>query len=317
MNRRHAIGIGSALTGAGLLGWINFRRNRLWEWRGRVLETEGSVLFYSQSEKDARFVMNAVTEEILRLEKIFALTNPSSTICQLNQDGEMKNPPFELLEALKLSKDVHEMTDGAFDPTVQPLWKLYHRHFQDHPDGDLEPPSEMIDEALAKVDFAAVDFDDEHVAFSKPGMSLTLNGLAQGFISESIARFILGLGVTHALVNLGEYCALGPPRGEEGWSVGIESPKDTTQFFDTISVVYGGLASSGGYGFQFDRAGRFHHLLNPTGESFPDSNRVVAVEAPDAGLADALSTAGAVMSWKKFQRLQLPMLGLRFHEYGC
>ncbi|MEM1295738.1 MAG: FAD:protein FMN transferase [Verrucomicrobiota bacterium] len=317
MNRRQAIGLGGALGGVGLLGWLNLRRNRLWEWRGTVMGTEGSVLFHSRSEKDARFVMNAVNQEAARLEAVFSLENASSTIRHLNQNGQLKNPPFEFVEALKLCGEVHEMTDGAFDPTVQPLWEVYDAHFGNRQGESEPPPPNLVDEALAKVDFRAVEFSDDSVSFTKSGMSLTLNGMAQGFISEKIARFILGLGVTHALVNLGEYCALGPPRGNDGWKVAIESSRTSEEFFDTLSLVYGGLATSGGYGYRFDQSGKFHHLFNPRGEAPPNVNRVVVVEAPDAGLADALSTAGAVMSWKRFRRLQLPMLGLRFHEYGC
>tara|TARA_R110002096_G_scaffold100173_7_gene221996 strand:- start:5045 stop:5830 length:786 start_codon:yes stop_codon:yes gene_type:complete len=260
--------------------------------------------------------MNAVNREVARLDAIFSLYDEASTIRQLNRAGHLPNPPYELLEALKLCKEVHEMTDGAFDPTVQPLWEVYEAHFRQNPDSGFKPPQQLLDAALEKVGFENVGFSDERVWFKKSGMGLTLNGMAQGFVSEKIARFILGQGITHALVNLGEYCALGPPRGNDGWKIAVESPIDEGEFYDTISVVYGGLASSGGYGHRFDQSGEFHHLFNPTGDAGHDANRVVTVEAPDAGLADALATAGAVMNWEKFQKLQLPMLGLRFYQYG-
>ena len=57
-----------------------------------------------------------------------------------------------IFSARAFEGDFADLTDGAFDPTVQPLWQLYARHFSsDRPDPE-GPPKEKLAEALAKTD---------------------------------------------------------------------------------------------------------------------------------------------------------------------
>ncbi len=318
MKRRKILSLAGAAGIAGIGGffaWRKFRRPRLWNWSGVVFGTEGKILFQAKDETEASRTMEAVQREILRLEAIFTLYDGNSALRQLNRDGRLARPPAELLEALKICREVHEMTAGAFDPTIQPIWEIYDAHFNQHPDSAEGPPEAALEAARAKIGFERVNFGEAEISFEKPGMSLTLNGMAQGFLADKTAQFLLDRGISQALVNLGEYCALGPPSGEEAWKIGIESPNAPDEILDVIPLVYGGLATSGGYGYRFDSAGKFHHILDPGGQRNHDARRVITVEAPQAALADALATAGAVMDWEKFQRLQLPLLGLQFHRY--
>ncbi len=315
MNRRKLLALGGAVGAAGFAGWLNERGNRIWKWSGKAFRTDCSILFLGERGIDPQEIMEKAYAKIVKLEAIFSLSAADSPISRLNRDGKLSDPPYEFIDALKLSREVHEMTDGAFDPTVQPLWELYDQYFKANPDAKDGPPGEKVAEARSKLGFEKVRFDDGKVEFADPGMALTLNGLSQGFVSEKIARYLLGLGITHALVNLGEFCALGPPPGEDGWTVGIAAEDGIGGILDQKKVVYGGLATSAGSGYRFDQDGHFHHIFDPLGTGTVNGRRMVTVEAPDAGLADALATAGAVMDWKRFRRLQLPMLGLRFHLY--
>ena len=69
---------------------------------------------------------------------------------------------------------------GAFDVTVQPLWELY---FEAKKRGVL-PADGAIDAARAKVDWTKVSVKDARVSFGAPGMKLTFNGIAQGYITN-------------------------------------------------------------------------------------------------------------------------------------
>ena len=61
--------------------------------------------------------------EIRRLEQVFSLYSPDSALVRLNREGQLDEPPFELLECLALAGAVHAVSEGRFDPTVQPLWR--------------------------------------------------------------------------------------------------------------------------------------------------------------------------------------------------
>ena len=56
-----------------------------------------------------------------------------------------------MVALLKAALRFSDLTGGAFDPTVQPLWQLYADHFSsERPDSDGPPPQKLA-EALAKV----------------------------------------------------------------------------------------------------------------------------------------------------------------------
>jgi thiamine biosynthesis lipoprotein len=86
-----------------------------------------------------------------RLERLFSLYQDDSALVELNQRSVLNYPAPELVELLRLSQQYAALTDGAFDPTVQPLWDLYAAHFsreQPDPNG----PSELeVHAAIARV----------------------------------------------------------------------------------------------------------------------------------------------------------------------
>lgn len=323
MKRRGFIALGAAAAGvAGIASFAALRQRgaELLEWRGIVFGAEASILLASRNEAEAGSIFEACQAEARRLESIFTLYDSASALRRLNRDGKLPHPPPELAEILRISAEVHDLTGGAFDVTVQPLWELYSEHFRRNLDDATGPPTARIDEARAKVGFEHVRVSDEEISFAKPGMSITLNGIAQGFVTDRITELLLKRGVTSALVNLGEFRALGDDPDGEPWAVGIANPGgDDQQLLDVIGLSDRALASSGGYGFRFDGRGSFHHLFNPADSTFADQTRTISVEHRGAARADALATAGSVMNWDDFAALK-PALGdvtLRVYEDGA
>lgn len=97
-------------------------------------------------------------------------------------------------ELLEISGHFHALTDGWFEPAVQPLWALYARHFA-RPDADpAGPPEDKVREAAALADFEQVRIDSNRIAFSRQGMALTLNGIAQGYVTDRVVQLLRGGG---------------------------------------------------------------------------------------------------------------------------
>lgn len=246
------------------------------------------------SEKQAKELSKRCFDEMRRLEQMFSLFAPDSLICRLNRQGLLEDCPDEFAELIAKSNELHKLTDGAFDITIQPLWKAMDDHdFLTGPMAD-----ERMKDALSKVNGKHVRVEERKVWFSKTGMGITLNGIAQGFITDAVTRLLQDHGVERALVNMGEYRAIGShPEGRQ-WNLGIRAPEagDDAAMIDSLSLKRGqALAVSGGYGYAFDSDQRHHHLLHPgTGMSMP-ADRSIAVTAPTATLADAVSTACAVL----------------------
>src|SRR5262249_12903088 len=122
----------------------------------------------------------------VRLERIFALYRDDSELARLNRDGRLDDPSFDLLAVLSLGLRLSGLTSGAFDTTVQPLWDLYAGHFFRSPTPRPEGPDpKAIERARALVDWRAVDLGTRRIAL-RPGMGVTLNGIAQGYVTDRV-----------------------------------------------------------------------------------------------------------------------------------
>ena len=217
--------------------------------------------------------------EIRRLEQVFSLYLPDSALAALNRDGRLPAPPFELLECLALAGAVHAASAGRFDPTVQPLW-LAEARAREAGQSLSDPDREA---ARALIGWSRVTLAPEEISLA-PGMALTLNGIAQGYIADRVAAVLAEQGLTRALIDTGEMVAL--PEG--AWPVRLAEG-------GTVNLQGRALATSSPLGMTFGGDGRSSHILDPrTGRPVPARWSSVSISAPRAALADALSTAACL-----------------------
>ncbi len=250
-------------------------------WLGVALGARASIrLDHPQAEAIAA----RATAELARLEGIFSLYRDDSALVRLNALGRLDHPPAELLECLSLAGAVHAASGGAFDPTVQPLWALWARHASQ----GGRPEAADVARARALGSWSDVHLDAAAIRMA-PGMALTLNGIAQGFIADKVAALLAAEGLTDILIDTGEHRALGGQPDGADWPVTLAQGGH-------LGLRDRALATSAPLGTVFDGAGRLGHILNPQ-DGYPAVARWagVSVTAPSAALADALSTAACLM----------------------
>ncbi|WP_431858416.1 FAD:protein FMN transferase [Azospirillum sp.] len=289
LTRRRFLTIAAA---AGLSGLApRARAEDAVRWAGTALGTEASLTLHGTGRAEAARAIGLCLVELARLERIFSLFRADSTLSRLNRDGRLDSPPAELVEVLEAARRVHALSGGAFDPTVQPLWDLHSRHFAT-PGADPAGPDEAaVVAARAAVGMDGLAFSARGIFFSKAGMAVTLNGIAQGYVTDRIADLLRGQGFRHVLVNIGELSALGPRADGTPWRVAVEGPGEDL----ALDLADRAVATSSGLGTPFDASGRNHHIFDPvTGRSSHEARRVTVV-ARDATTADALSTALCVL----------------------
>jgi thiamine biosynthesis lipoprotein len=262
-------------------------------WRGTALGAATRLELHHPDIDLARTIAARAVAETRRLESIFSLYRPDSAIRELNRRGVLVAPPPEFVELLRSAQDVHRLTGGAFDPTVQPLWHLYAGHFAG---ATTEAPSDVaIEQATKKVGLAYVDVNEDRIACRRPGMALTFNGIAQGYITDRVADLLRAAGFDHCLVDMGELRALGDRPDRVPWRIGIEDPEAGSTVAQTIEIVDQAVATSGAHAFRFDAAGRFNHLFDPRTGRSASLYRSVTCVMRRATAADALSTAFSLM----------------------
>ena len=141
------------------------------------------------------------------------------------------------------------------------------------------------------MDWRAVEVDANRIAFTRPGMGLTLNSGAQGYITDRVADVLRAHGFDRMLVDMGEPRALSTKPDGSAWRIGIANPADPSRAVTTLEVVDQCISTSGGYGTLFDPAGAFTHLIDTrTGRTAP-ALLGVSVIAKTGTVADGLSTA--------------------------
>jgi len=254
-------------------------------WRGTALGAGAAMTLVGLDDTAARPVFAALEAEIERLETLFSLYRADSALARLNRDGRLAAPAPEILELLSLSDALHRATEGAFDPTIQPLWQLHAQAASENRD----PTAGELAEGLALSGWGKLRFSAREVAFARPGMAMTFNGIAQGYIADRVAALLRGRGLTDVLVDMGEIVALGRRPDGSAWRAGLATPEGA--IVREVRLAERALATSAPLGTLLDRAGRVGHILDPRSGRPGGHWRLVSVAAGRAALADGLSTA--------------------------
>jgi FAD:protein FMN transferase len=317
-SRRRFIGITAAAAGMALLP-LPFRadaardegRPLLRTWRGVALGADAVLLIHHPDPAVAERLIERSIAEVHRLERVFSLYQDDSALSTLNHLGHLEDPPADLVRLLADSAFFSRLTGGAFDATVQPLWRLYADHFG-KPGADPAGPSAAARAAaVALVGHDRVAVDERAIRL-RPGTAVTLNGIAQGYITDRVAELLLDAGIERALVDMGETRALGDRPTGEPWRIGLEDPRAPDRIAETVAVRSLAVATSGGYGTCFDAACRFNHIFDPQTGLTSSRYLSVSVIAPLAATADALSTAFSLMPLDRTRRI-VDQLGIEAH----
>jgi thiamine biosynthesis lipoprotein len=231
----------------------------------------------------------------------------------LATEGAAVAPPA-LRKLIERSRPLVQDSGHAFDPGSGRLIAAWGFHTGDYPIRAPAPDDAMLAAWAARPE----SLDDlhcdaqGHCRTTAPRLQLDFNAMAEGLALEEGAAALRGVGIEHALLNLGgDVLALGR-NGDAPWRVGLD---------DGEGGVLGGVAlrdgeafmSSGRYAkYRETPAGeRWPHVLDPRTGRPARGARLSAVLHPDPVRADAAATALMVAGPEGFEAT---VRGLRL---GC
>lgn len=264
-------------------------------WNGTALGARASLRLYHTDEGQAQRLIAACRAEIERLERVFSLYRPDSAVSRLNAAGRLDAPPLDLVRLLDEARGISVLTGGVFDVTVQPIWRLFAAHFAEPGAAATGPHEDAVREVLARVGYRHVEIGSDSIRFGRAGMAVTLNGIAQGYITDRVAELLRREGLENVLVDMGEGRALGSHPGGRPWVAALEDPVAGGTYL-RLPLVNRALATSARSGFVFDAGGQFGHLVDPRSGRPGGRYASLSVLAQDATTADSLSTAFAQMA---------------------
>ena len=236
-----------------------------------ALGTEAQISLVGRA-KQADAAIRACRKEVTEIERAFSLYKTDSILARLNRDGSVVTSDL-FTSLLRHALHMAEDTGGAFDPTIQPLWRAYASG------GDVEHARQFVG-------WRGLQLTPRRAYFSKPGMAASLNGIAQGFAADRIADILADYGFHNTLVDLGEFAARGAKQSGP-WRLGISDPL-SGRIVAPVEVSDGyAIATTEPLGTLIAGHSHIFDPLEQPGERWAS----VTIAAREAWRADALSTA--------------------------
>lgn len=281
-------------------------RGRLYTGAAIAFGTTVTVSVVHVDALQAELAISDALAEVRKVDTLMSVQRESSQVYALNRDGFLHRPDPHLLAVLSRAQDLSRLTRGAFDITVQPLW----RSFQQAAQGGFLPPPEMKQQAMACLGWNRIEASAEEVRFGAAGMAITLNGLAQGYAADLALAALRTHGIRHALLDTGEFIGNGRRSALRPWMLGVPDPRDEGRVAATFPVEGRSVATSGDYQSTFTPDFVHHHILDPATGDSPQELASVTVLAPTGIGADGLSTAFMVMGARKAHTLASRLPGV-------
>jgi thiamine biosynthesis lipoprotein len=309
MNRRKfiwaSLGLGALAAAGGLrAGWPRKLERHALE--GRAFGATVSLVALDADPARANAALAEALAEVMAVDALMSLYRDDSQLTILNRSGRLAKPDPRVLEVLRQAQKTSIATGGAFDVTVQPLWTL----FSDAKDRGALPTDEAREQARALVDWRDLEVADDEVRLRRPGMGVTLNGIAQGYAADRALMALRRHGVEHALLLAGAYVSLGRNERGESWTLGVQHPRNPEAIAAKLALDGRALSTSGDYETFFTPDFLHHHIFDPATGDSPTELASASVLTPTGMMADSLSTSFMVLGAERALKLAATLPGV-------
>ena len=299
LTRRHFVRISAAAAGVLALGSLGLNEllskgevTRHSQTRS-VMGTYLTITIVDEDKSGATAAIEDSFAEINRLSAFMSRHDPASKLSILNKSGQLSDAPSELVSVLELSRTCSELTGGAFDVTVLPLVELYPRHIKEY---GTPPDEAKVAEVRKLVDYRKLELKRRDIRLVEPGMAVSLDGIAKGYIVDQVADLLRARGLNQVLVEAGGDLSFRGMRDDgQPWKVGIVHPRALSGYYEVIESSNGCITTSGDYEASFTADYNHHHIIDPRSGSSPVELASATVMAQETAFADALSTAAMVL----------------------
>ncbi len=234
---------------------------------------------------------------------------------RVNQElatGKAFVSPPSLLPLVRRGKELAELSDGLFNPSIGHLIEQWGFH-TDSP-VCRPPPSRSRLRDLVRADprMSDITLDGILLQSSNPAVKLDFGAIGKGYGIDLAVAHLRELGINDAMVNAGgDLRAIGDRSGQP-WRIAVRRPTGFGVF--AILQVKGdeSVFTTGDYDRNFVYEGTtYHHIIDPRTGYPAGGTRSVTVVHTDATTADAAATALFVAGPERWHEIALRM-GIRY-----
>ena len=256
-----------------------------------LLNTFVSVTLYDTDKEE---ILDGALDVCREYEDVLSTTIETSEIYQMNhrKPGERQfTVSDKTAEVLKKGLEYCQMSDGAFDITIEPLSSLW-----DFAGADpTVPEAADIQAALDKVGYKKVTLEGNTVTFADDETAIDLGAIAKGYIADRVKDYLTEQGVKSAIINLGgNVLCVGEKTDGTPFKIGLQKPfADRTETVAALDINDLSVVSSGVYERHFIQDGiNYHHILDPhTGYPYENGLTQVTIISKESVDGDGLSTS--------------------------
>ena len=262
-----------------------------------LLGTFVTITDYDSTLEES-MIHSAFDSAFQAISKIEALTNPYdslSTIGKINRLSD-RQPNFsinpQLHSILSSALEISEKTNGAFNITLWPVFKLWNFGT----DSNHVPEAKSINSALKRVNFRGVELRPDSLKVAATGMGIDVGGIIKGYAVEVAREILIKKGLKDFIIDAGGNLGIEWHK-RVAVTVKVRHPRKDGEFWCNFSIdSSAGIATSGDYQYYFLENGkRYHHIIDPK-TGYPAQPMVgTTIIASDAIRADGFSTAIFVM----------------------
>ena len=258
-----------------------------------AMGSELRLTIWTADQTAARSAADAVFAEFDRLESLMSVWREGSDIQRLNAAAGGPAVPVsaDTVAVLQRARQISEWTGGKFDVTfgaLSDLWRF------DHDQDNRVPDQNEVRRRLPLIDYHALEIDERAgtARLLRRGMRAHLGGIGKGYAIDRGVAILRRSGFGDFMIQSGgDLYAAGLKDGRP-WRVGIQDPRGPGgRTFAALDLSDSTFSTSGDYERFFIKDGhRYHHIIDPKSGRPAEGCRSVTILAPDATLADGLST---------------------------
>jgi len=248
---------------------------------------------------------NQIDSLLDQIDRSLSAWVENSVLNEFNRIDSVLVKDDHFLKVFYRGKEIHDLTQGAFQPMIMPLVKAWGFG----PEGGTLKEGINLDslQALVNFDFKMIPEEEaDGIIFVKDeGQQLDVNAIAQGYSVDIVSEFLERKGAENYMVEIGgELRARGKNENGEFWRIGVDKPSSTPENRTLEAIVTlknASLATSGSYRKFYEKNGRkYSHTIDPeTGEPVNHNLLSTTVLASNCTNADAFATAFMVMGVEK------------------
>ena len=270
-------------------------------------DTITTFMAYTEDEEEFKHYTDVLNEELKTYHELFNSydrfegVNNFLTINE-NAGKEPVEVDSSIIELIKYSKEMYELTDGKINIAMGSLLGLWHEAREisvNNPDEAQIPEESVLKKASEHKDIDAIEIDEEKntVYISDPDVQIDIGAIGKGYATKIIAQRLEEEGLKHGILSVGGDDVIfgeNPASENSYYKIAIQNPnlEDKEEpYSSVVSLKNTSVVTSGDYQRYFMVDGkRYHHIIDPE-TMYPSTKwRSVSVIMDDIAEADTIST---------------------------